>query len=98
MAAIIDNKMSYANMRLIEEMCEGETYQLHVHGYEEDLRTMTLDNLYDYYQLLIKNDDLNNYVLNDFDTEEMKSKIGALIKRVKQHSSSVLQSYSPVVN
>src|SRR5699024_8519377 len=76
MAAFIDNKMRYANMRLIEEMCKGETYQLHVHGYEEDLRTMTPDNLYDYYQQLIKNDDLDIYVLGDFDPEEMKSKIG----------------------
>ncbi|HLR40451.1 MAG TPA: pitrilysin family protein [Virgibacillus sp.] len=97
MAAIIDNKMSYANMRLIDEMCEGETYQLHVHGYEEDLRTMTPDNLYDYYQQLIKNDDLDIYVLGDFDPEEMKSKIGALIKRDKQHSSPVLQPNSPAV-
>src|SRR5690625_5200464 len=50
MAAIIDNKMSYANMRLIDEMCEGETYQLHVHGYEEDLRTMIPIILYKYYK------------------------------------------------
>ena len=97
MAAIIDNKMSYANMRLIDEMCEGETYQLHVHGYEEDLRTMTPENLYNYYQQLIKDDDLDIYVLGDFDPEEMKSKIGALIKRDKQNISPELQSNSPAV-
>src|SRR5690625_5209214 len=96
-AAIIDNKMSYANMRLIDEMCEGETYQLHVHGYEEDLRTMTPENLYNYYQQLIKDDDLDIYVLGDFDTEEMKSKIVALIKRDKQNISPELQSNSPAV-
>src|SRR5699024_962791 len=42
--ANIENKMSYANMWLIDEMWEGETNQLHVHGYKEDLRTMTPDN------------------------------------------------------
>src|SRR5699024_11398998 len=58
---------------------------------------MTPDNLYNYYQQLIKNDDLDIYVLGDFDPEEMKSKIGALIKRDKQHSSPVLQPNSPAV-
>lgn len=97
MSAIIDNKMSYANMRLIDEMCAGETYQLHVHGYKEDLADITPENLYDYYQQLIKNDDLNIYVLGDFDPKEMKSKIENVIKREKKDNSADLQSDSQTV-
>src|SRR5699024_8437508 len=36
-AALADDKMQYANMRMIDEMCENEPYRLHVHGYPEDL-------------------------------------------------------------
>src|SRR5699024_9480772 len=57
----------------------------------------TLLTLFPYTTLFRSNDDLDIYVLGDFDPEEMKSKIGALIKRDKQHSSPVLQPNSPAV-
>lgn len=92
MASILDNKMSYANMRLIDEMCKGETYQLHVHGYEEDLQEITPENLYAYYQELIEEDDLDIYVLGDFDKGTMKEKISSMIKRNGQNFSVTTQS------
>ncbi|MGJ9458921.1 EF-P 5-aminopentanol modification-associated protein YfmF [Oceanobacillus sp. CF4.6] len=73
--AIQDDKMSYANMRLIDEMCEDEAYQLHVHGYEEDLGTMTNEDLYDYYKTLFETNELDVYVLGDFDEDKIKEKI-----------------------
>src|SRR5690625_2609975 len=48
-----DDKMSYANMRLIDEMCKGEKYELHVHAYEEDLEEGSTGELYSYYQTLL---------------------------------------------
>src|SRR5699024_72843 len=39
--AIEDNKVNFAQMRLIDEMCDGETFQIHSHGYEEDLDSIT---------------------------------------------------------
>jgi predicted Zn-dependent peptidase len=73
--AIQDDKMSYANMRLIDEMCENEPYQLHVHGYEEELDTMTNEDLYNYYQTIFKENELDVYVLGDFDEAAIKEKI-----------------------
>lgn len=35
--SIKDDKMSYANLRLMDHMCKGEPYALHVHGYQEDM-------------------------------------------------------------
>src|SRR5699024_1037902 len=35
--SIYDHILRYANMRLIDEMCEHDAYRLHVHRYEEDL-------------------------------------------------------------
>lgn len=94
MGAIIDDKMSYANMRLIDEMCEGEAYQLHVHGYEEDLSSITPENLYDYYQKLILEDELDVYVLGDFERETMENKIMTSLQR-NQQNTSITQPDSP---
>src|SRR5699024_12554390 len=95
MNAIIDDKMSYANMRLIDEMCKGEAYQLHVHGYEEDLNSITPENLYDYYQQLMREDLLDFYVLGDYDQKKIKKHITTTMLQRKrsepvvQHSSSL---------
>lgn len=75
MSAIKDNKMQYANMRLIDEMCKDEPYSLHVHGYEEDLNSLTAENLYSYYQSLLQDNQLDIYVLGDFNEEEIKNEI-----------------------
>lgn len=79
--SIMDDKMSYANMRLIDEMCEGEIYQTHVQGYLEDLPNIHGDNLYTYYQSLLKEDSMDFYVLGDFEEAEIKDPITTLFKK-----------------
>lgn len=81
MSAIKDDKMSYANIRLIDEMCEDEPYQLHVHGYEEDLNRITAHGLYDYFKKLWAEDQLDVYVLGDFDEGTIDKKITTAMKR-----------------
>ncbi len=39
--ALKEDKMSFANNRMIEEMCKEEAYRLRVHGYEEDLESIS---------------------------------------------------------
>lgn len=73
--AIIDDKMMYANMRLIDEMCKGEAYALHIHGYTEDLNIMTAEELFKYYKKVLTDDQLDIYVLGDFDKDSMQHKI-----------------------
>lgn len=70
-SSIVDNKINYANMRLIDAMCKGETYQIHVHGYEEDLEGLTAENAYQYYQEILAEDEMDIYILGDFDREAM---------------------------
>ena len=79
--AVIDDKMAYANMRLIDEMCSGESYELHVHGYEEDLEKMTAKSAYEYYQSLLQDDQLDIYIVGDFKEEVMVDKITAAIDK-----------------
>ncbi|WP_164668937.1 EF-P 5-aminopentanol modification-associated protein YfmF [Virgibacillus doumboii] len=80
-SSVIDNKMNYANMRLIDEMCSDELYHLHVHGYEEDLDSITAENLFTYYQTALQEDQLDIYVLGDFDTETMKERMTSTFQR-----------------
>lgn len=70
--SVKEDKMNYAQMRLIDEMCEGESYALHVQGYEADLNQITAADLYNYYQNLLTNDQLDLYILGDFNVEDTK--------------------------
>ncbi|RDW17779.1 EF-P 5-aminopentanol modification-associated protein YfmF [Oceanobacillus chungangensis] len=94
--AVKDDKMNYANMRLIDAMCEGEAYELHAHGYEEDLQAITAVNLYGYYQTLLEEDSLDIYVLGDFDEDEMSTKIASLFERKGNHVWSENESNDPI--
>ncbi|WLR46895.1 pitrilysin family protein [Halobacillus litoralis] len=70
--SIKDDKMSYANMRLMDHMCKDEPYALHVHGYLEDLKTITSEKLYAYYKDMIANDMLDVYVIGDMDQKAIE--------------------------
>ncbi|WP_079480130.1 EF-P 5-aminopentanol modification-associated protein YfmF [Halobacillus salinus] len=71
--SIKDDKMSYANVRLMDNMCEGEPYSLHVHGYQEDLASITPEKLFQYYQNMITNDLLDVYVIGDIDESQIET-------------------------
>ncbi|RWZ60431.1 insulinase family protein [Halobacillus fulvus] len=66
-SSIKDDRMSYANLRLMDHMCEGEPYALHVHGYLDDLKDITPESLYKYYEQMVQNDMLDVYVIGDLD-------------------------------
>ncbi|MFD1018248.1 EF-P 5-aminopentanol modification-associated protein YfmF [Thalassobacillus hwangdonensis] len=71
--SIKDDKMSYANMRMIDEMCKGEPYSLHVHGYLEDLKKLDEKDLYSYYQSFISNDLLDVYIIGDLENIDVEA-------------------------
>lgn len=79
-----EDKMSFANTRLIEEMCEDELYRLRVHGYEEELNSITPENLYEYYQELLTNDHLDIFVVGDIENTHAEKEISALVRRNQQ--------------
>ncbi|WP_058307754.1 EF-P 5-aminopentanol modification-associated protein YfmF [Gracilibacillus massiliensis] len=77
--ALKEDKMSFANNRMIEEMCKDEAYRLRVHGYEEDIDEITAVDLYQYYTDMLKNDHLDVFVLGDIDGLAVEEKITNLI-------------------
>ncbi|QDP40242.1 EF-P 5-aminopentanol modification-associated protein YfmF [Radiobacillus deserti] len=75
MDAIKDDKMSYANMRLMDEMCKEEPYHLHVHGYQEDLEQLNESSLYHFYQQLLQEDQMDIYLLGDFSNKQVEDTV-----------------------
>jgi predicted Zn-dependent peptidase len=73
--SIKDQKMNYANTRLIDEMCKGEPYETHVHGYIEDFEKIDGRNLYEEYERMIMEDQLDIYLLGDVQVKEAKEQI-----------------------
>jgi predicted Zn-dependent peptidase len=69
--SVYDDKMRYANLRLIEEMCKGEPYALHVNGELEDVDAITPKSLYDYYQKALQEDEIDLYIIGDIDEAEV---------------------------
>lgn len=72
---VADDKMRFANMRLIDEMCHDERYKLHIHGYEDDLDRITAENLYTYYRSMLQDDQIDIYVSGDIDSAALKAKM-----------------------
>ncbi|WP_217585551.1 EF-P 5-aminopentanol modification-associated protein YfmF [Lentibacillus saliphilus] len=79
--SIYDDKMAYANMRLIDEMCKEEPYHLHAHGYEDDLGAIQSDTLYEYYQQMLTEDDIDVYVLGDVEKADVQDQLFSSFQR-----------------
>jgi predicted Zn-dependent peptidase len=67
--SVYDDKMRYANLRLVEEMCKGETYALHVNGQLEDIDSITPENLFRYYEKALQEDEIDLYMIGDISEE-----------------------------
>lgn len=65
--SVYDDKMRYANLRLIEEMCKNEPYALHVNGQLEDVERITPDRLFAYYEKALQEDEIDLYIIGDID-------------------------------
>lgn len=84
-SSIVDNKTAYANLRLIDEMFKGDKYQLHVQGYEEDLESLTAEDVYDYYTNMLQTDALDIYILGYYNEAAVLDSISELFTRSNVH-------------
>lgn len=69
--ALYDDKMRFASQRLIDEMCEGEPFAIHTNGYIEDLDQITPSILYQTYQDMLKNDEMDLYIVGDSNPDSL---------------------------
>ncbi|WP_243386930.1 EF-P 5-aminopentanol modification-associated protein YfmF [Bacillus kexueae] len=70
--AAYDDKMRYANLRLVQEMCKNEPYRLHVNGEREQIAAISTESLTNYYQKVVKEDEIDLYVVGDVSHEEVE--------------------------
>ncbi|MED4904155.1 EF-P 5-aminopentanol modification-associated protein YfmF [Parageobacillus thermoglucosidasius] len=67
--AVYDDKMRYASLRLIQEMCKGEPYALHANGELDDVDRITAEELFQYYKKTLQEDEIDLYVIGDVQEE-----------------------------
>lgn len=72
---LVEDKMTYALMRGLEEAFPTSVTGYRGLGYLEDLEKITKENLYEYYQTVIKHNYVDVFVLGSFDSEEMTNLI-----------------------
>ncbi|MET3699537.1 predicted Zn-dependent peptidase [Bacillus oleivorans] len=70
--AVYDDKMRYAGVRLVEEMCKEEPYSLPLNGFIEDVDPITPSSLYQYYAKAFTEDELDLFVVGDVEVERVK--------------------------
>jgi predicted Zn-dependent peptidase len=78
--SVFDDKMRYASLRLVEEMCKDEPYSLHANGQMEDVDKITPQSLYDYYQKSLREDEIDLYIVGDVKAGELKDSVTTLFK------------------
>lgn len=70
--SVYDDKMRYSNLRLVQEMCKNEPYALHVNGELKDIEGITSQSLFEYYQNILQQDQIDLYVVGDINQEEVE--------------------------
>ncbi|KAF0996726.1 EF-P 5-aminopentanol modification-associated protein YfmF [Geobacillus sp. TFV-3] len=68
--SVYDNKIRFANKRLIEEMCKEEPYRIHAYGNMIQIDQVTSSSLYDYYHQAILEDQIDLYIVGDVNHEK----------------------------
>lgn len=71
--SVRDDKMRYANMRLIEEMCKRESYRLLPYGKMEEVDAITPEALTTYYRHMLSRDDIDLFVIGDINEDRVKN-------------------------
>lgn len=66
-----DNKIKYAVLSLMEKIKDKE-YSYNTFGYIDDLEDINGKNLYEYYQKVLKEDQIDIFILGDFDSNQIK--------------------------
>ncbi|HEX7065353.1 MAG TPA: pitrilysin family protein [Bacillales bacterium] len=68
-----DDKMRYANTRLIEEMCKSEPYRLHAYGQENKIDGISAGDLVTYYREMISSDKIDLFIVGDIDEQKVEA-------------------------
>lgn len=107
--SLVENKMTYALIRGLESTDSNSVISYRGIGYLEDLEKITKENLYDYYQEVIKHNFVDIFVLGDVDDNYVttlirnkfkidtfkKKPINALVKPLKSSRIKTVKEKVP---
>src|SRR5699024_7790751 len=93
--AIYDDKVSFANQRLIDHMCEEEKFSIHTNGYTEDLAEIDGANLSVYYDTVLSSDAMDLYVLGDIDPKQMEKEVMDIFSRKTPNEPTNVEKKHP---
>ena len=89
----IDNKAGYALDRCIEEMYKNKPYGLYKYGYIEDLENINEENLFNYYNELVKKCKIDIFISGKVDKETIdKVKNNELIKKLNERQPDYIKN------
>jgi predicted Zn-dependent peptidase len=92
--AVYDDKMRYSNFRLVQEMCKGEPYALHVNGEIDDIPAINEQNLYSYYEQAFAEDELDLYIIGDVNEDEVQTIAEGLLKFKERAPKKAVPTHS----
>ncbi|MFD2704747.1 EF-P 5-aminopentanol modification-associated protein YfmF [Salibacterium lacus] len=91
--SIYDDKMRYANKRLIEHMCSGEPFSVHPYGEAEDVERLTAGDLMEEYRRMLAGDDMCLYIVGNVTTEEAQKAVSVFtVSPHPEDSSNVAET------
>lgn len=89
----IDNKAGYAVDRCIEEMYKNKPYGLYKYGYIEDLENINEENLFNYYNELVKKCKIDIFISGKVDKETIdKVKNNEFIKKLNERQPDYIKN------
>ncbi|MBW8348934.1 insulinase family protein [Bacillus sp. IITD106] len=71
--SVYDDKMRYASVRLVEEMCKDEPYSIQATGNEDQVDDITGASLYEYYERAFAEDKIDLYIIGDINLNEVEN-------------------------
>jgi len=93
--SVYDDKMRYANLRLVEEMCENEPYALHVHGRLEDVDAITPESLFSYYEKALQEDEIDLYIIGDMEETSTLEMVQSYFQFPSRSTQEAKQASTP---
>ncbi|MBO0993059.1 EF-P 5-aminopentanol modification-associated protein YfmF [Bacillus sp. SD088] len=76
--SLYDDKMRYATVRLVEEMCKNEPYAIQPTGELDEIDAITGESLYEYYQRAFNEDQIDLYIIGDIEVSEVQNLFSVL--------------------
>ncbi len=86
---ILDNKIQYAEQKMIESMCQNEKYHIPANGFLKDIKQINGQNLFDFYQDWIRQAVIDIFAIGEFDDQPFKDSIEFTFKSVSRLETKI---------